>query len=224
MTEVPSIFSFEHVVYDLDGTLIDSVNACITAFAATLAPYGIPHDEAESFYRDTTGQTLREQYPKILQSRDVLLSEASFHKLEDAFNAAFGGTAVQFFPNARALVRLLKSLGKKQFVSSASSDRIVHDRLEKGGVSSCFALKFGSTAMPKGQKHVERILRHVGGTRTRFESTTAFCGDSETDMRIATEAGLYAIGVLGTVSEERLRAAGAKRVVTSVAAMLRDLQ
>lgn len=216
-----SVFSFRFGVFDNDGTLVDSIPFCSGIFADVVGPLGVPRQEAETFYRRTTGKPMREQYRGILSGRGIAFDDALIEDLRRSFDRKFVALDVPFFPRARRALATL-ARGRRLFLSSAAPDAAVWKRLNAGDAAKHFTVAYGSSAVPKGPRHVELFAEAVSMDVADFAERAFLCGDSETDMAIAAACGLYAIGVRGTVSDARLRKAGARRIVTSVAELLSD--
>lgn len=216
-----SVYSFSYGVFDNDGTLVDSIPFCSGIFADVVSPLGVPRDAAETYYRRTTGKPMREQYRGILGAHGVAFDDELVEDLRRTFDRKFLALDVRFFPRAR---RALAALARRQrlFLSSAAPDAAVWKRLNAGDAAKHFTVAYGSSAVPKGPRHVELFAETVGMAVTDFAERAYFCGDSEADMDIASRCGLYAVGVRGTVSDARLRRAGARRLVSSVGELLAD--
>lgn len=216
-----SVFAFSYGVFDNDGTLVDSIPFCSGIFAEVVSHLGVPRAEAEEYYRRTTGKPMREQYRGILGAHGVAFDDDLVEDLRRSFDRKFLVLDVKFFPHAR---RALAALSRRQrlFMTSAAPDAAVWKRLNAGDAAKHFTVAYGSSAVPKGPRHIELFAEVVGMEVADFAERAYFCGDSEADMDIAARCGLYAIGVRGTVSDARLRKAGARRLVSSVGELLAD--
>lgn len=218
-----SAFAFRYGVFDLDGTLVDTMPACGRIFAELAASYGCDPDEARSFYFATTGSPVREQFREIIRRTGRSPAPEELACLWVEFGRRFDKEPTVFFDGAADLLHELRAAGTVLFVSSASPDNTVRRRLTDGGVLDLFELPLGSTAIHKGRGHHDEFAARVGARHADDFAKDAFlCGDGETDMRIAASVGAFAIGVMGTVDGTRLLAAGANRVVPSVASLLKD--
>lgn len=223
MAEFPKITEFRYAVFDLDGTLVDSVSYCQKVFAELAANRGIPEKEAYDFYASTTGLPLDIQFKKLLALKGFLYTKAELEDLRAGFNREFIKYNVSFFPDAICLIHALERAGVRLFVSSASSDETVIKRLNDGEILSRFERTCGSTQIDKGPAHIEEFAKHLDVLPVEFAMNAFFCGDGERDMEIASTTGLYPVGIAGTVSAERLYGAGAKRVVDRIGDLLQDL-
>jgi len=217
-----SAFSFRYGVFDNDGTLVDTMGHCGRIFAETLAPYGIAEEDARSHYFSTTGRPMAEQYGQILSHHGIEAGAALFAALRDDFGAKFLEIDAPFFPGAKRCISALADAGLMLFVSSAASDACTWKRIAGSGVADRFTLAYGSSALPKGPLHLAAFAKIARVSIEEFAGNAFLCGDGEADMAIANAAGMYAIGVDGTVGEARIRAAGARRVVTAVGELLAD--
>lgn len=224
MDKFRKITEFKYAVFDLDGTLIDSVQYCQKAFADVAATRGVAEDEARQFYARTTGTPLDEQLKMLLLAKGVSYSEQEITVLKAGFNAEFIKYEITFFPGAKRLIQELYPRGVTTMISSASSDVTVEKRIRDGKLTSYISLFHGGTAIPKGQAHIDSFAKGLNISSADLAANGFFCGDGETDMRIAVNAGFYPIGVSGTVSAELLKAAGAKRVVAKIGDLLEDLK
>jgi phosphoglycolate phosphatase-like HAD superfamily hydrolase len=220
-TKPRSVFSFRYGVFDNDGTLVDSIPFCGGIFADVVSTYGIPRAAAVEYYSRTTGKPMREQYRGILEAFDVDFGDEDVESLRKTFDRRFLALDVKFFPFAR---RALASLARTQrlFLSSAAPDAAVWKRLNAGDAAKHFTVAYGSSAVPKGRRHLELFADVVDMELADFAERAYFCGDSEADMDIGSRAGLYTIGVSGTVSDARLWRAGARRIISSVGELLAD--
>lgn len=223
MAKFRKITEFKYAVFDLDGTLIDSIEHCKKVFAALAGVRGIPEEEARQFYVRTTGMPLEEQFKMLLLAKGVPYTEQEITALKAGFNTEFIKYKIKFFPGAKRLVQELGSREITVMISSASSDFTVEKRLRDGKLISYVSLFHGSTAIPKGQAHIDSFAKQLNIRAADFAANGFFCGDGETDMKIAVNAGFYPIGIAGTVSAELLEASDAQRVVKNIADLLEDL-
>lgn len=217
-----SVFSFRYGVFDLDGTLVDSLVPCIRLFTDLTSKFGIEPKAAVRSYLSDTTITLEDSFRRVLAEYGVVFKDADINRLMTEFNARIKGEPVDFMPGAVRLIRALKRRGLTLFVSSGSPDEVVRRRLGSELTKGSFDLAFGSTAVTKGPEHIEMFADSLGLTLAEFAADGFFCGDFEKDMLIARDVGLYPIGVMSTIDAERLRLAGAKRIVPDLKTLLSD--
>jgi phosphoglycolate phosphatase-like HAD superfamily hydrolase len=217
-----SVFSFRYGIFDLDGTLVDSIVPCTRLFSELVSEFGIePKAAARSYLSDTT-LTLEDSFRRVLAEYGLVFSESEIDRLMAGFTERIRREPIDFVPGARRLIHTLRQRGLTLFVSSGSPDETVRRRLGSETVKGSFNLTFGSTAVIKGPEHIELFAEALGLPLAEFARNAFICGDFEKDMLIGRETGLYAIGVLGSVSPERLRRSGAKRIIPNLKTLLSD--
>ncbi len=217
-----SVLSFRYGVFDLDGTLVDSMGGCVRVICELMAAYGISPADATASYLSDTCLGLDDCLRQILSDHGRRFRDADIARLHAKFNEKIRRERMDFFPGARRVIHKLRDKGLNLFVSSGSPDETVDRRLGAELVRGMFVRALGSTAVPKGPEHIEIFARAAGVTVAEFAANAFICGDLERDMAIARDCGLYAIGVLGTISAERLRQAGSKRLIKNVRDLLTD--
>ena len=222
MADDRSVFSFRYAVFDNDGTLVDTMRQCGDIFADLVAPFGIDRVSAREFYFSSTGRPMPHQFGEILAEIGVKAEQAQVADMLRQFNSRFLREDADVFPGVPYVLKTLGKRIERIFLSSAASDACVWKRLNDNDIAKHFTLAYGSTAVPKGPKHLAIFAEVAGLSMEDFAANAFFCGDGEADMRIARDAGLYAIGVRGTVSDERLANAGAQRIIGSVTDLIDD--
>lgn len=223
MSELKKITEFLYVVLDMDGTIVDSMPLYTRIFIKTTAKFGIGAKKAKEFYTRSAGTPLEEQIETILRSAGRNPGKSEIRALADQFRKDASRDKTKFFPWARKIILSLASRGITVMISSGAADQSIAERLEAGGLVSAVPFFCGSSVIPKGPAHIVELARKLNIRPEDLAQNGCFCGDGETDMRIATQTGLYPIGVAGTVKAELLYAAGAKRVVGSIGELLKDL-
>ncbi len=205
------------IVFDCDGTLVDSqhfIIACMNAaFAAegetSPAPgtvrgmIGLPLDEIMA--------RLRPDLPATRHARLVAAYKDQFHVLR-----ARPDFHEPLFDGAREAIDALDAAGFLLGVATGKGRRGLLAVLEHHGLANRFVtLQTGD--VPPGKPHpamLERAIAEAGAT----PATTAMIGDTSFDMAMARAAGAWAIGVAwGYHDVESLRASGAATVISGFA-------
>jgi phosphoglycolate phosphatase len=215
----PHVVLRRNHVFDLDGTILDSFPVVAKIFGDVMAQEGVPAADASAYLYANTHARIKLVIPQLLAGRTV--SDARIAELYEDFQQRFNASKAEFFPTALPALRALRRRVKGLYLSSLSSDELVTARLEHGGITTgIFDLAFGSTKLTKGPAHVESFARHAGMAQGAFARHAVMWGDTAFDMEMASQAGMYAIGIIGTLTAEELLAAGADEAVPSVAERL----
>lgn len=186
----------EVVMFDLDGTLIDTMNGFADVAAAVMVElHGLDAADARRRYLATSGIPFRQQLEIICPSHVANAAAATIfeqRKRSHADRASLDGLTVQ------ALARL-RSFNIKVVISSNSEQHFVDEFVARQDLHFDLALGFdASTGFAKGRPHVEYTCKTLGVTRAQI----VFCGDSLTDGELARDSGVAFVGRLGTFSLE----------------------
>jgi len=201
------------ILFDWDGTLVDSLGAFQHANAAVMAAFGLPWDEA--IYRRHYVPDWRLMYLNLGVPRDRL-DEAN-----ELWHTTFAGAedVIAFEGVAGALARL-DGVGCGLGIVTAGDRVIVEPQLARTGLGTLLPIRvFGDDlAVHKPDPApLRRALELLGLADAADE--VAYVGDAPTDMRMARAVGVRAIGIASVVGDpDELREAGADEVASTVAA------
>ena len=201
------------ILFDWDGTLVDSLGAFQHANAAVMAAFGLPWDEA--IYRRNYVPDWRLMYLNLGVPQDRL-DEAN-----ELWHTTFAGAedVVAFEGVAAALARL-DSAGCGLGIVTAGDRVIVEPQLARTGLGALLPVRVFGDDLPVHKPDpapLRRALELLGLADAADE--VAYVGDAPTDMRMARAVGVRAVGIASVVGDPaELRAAGADEVVPTVAA------
>jgi pyrophosphatase PpaX len=201
------------ILFDWDGTLVDSLGAFQHANAAVMAAFGLPWDEA--IYRRNYAPDWRLMYTNLGVPSDRL-DEAN-----ELWHTTFAGAedVIAFEGVAGALARL-HGAGCGLGIVTAGDRVIVEPQLARTGLGPLLPVRvFGDDlAVHKPDPApLRRALELLGLDASPDE--VAYVGDAPTDMRMARSVGVRAIGIASVVGDpDELREAGADEVAPTVAA------
>lgn len=187
--------NIEAVVFDLDGTLIDSAPGILSSFEAAFSQHGIT--PLKPWQTGLIGPPLLHTIAKQCDSQD--------HDLLDALRAAFvacydsGGYRLSTpYPGIDTVLLAMQSLGIRMFV--ATNKRIAPTQLilEHLGWNTFFEGVFGVDSFLPSQTSkadvIRRICQHFGLTASR----SWYVGDRVEDYEAASLAGLpFVLAVWG---------------------------
>lgn len=177
-------------VFDMDGTLLDSLPDLVDATNATLEHFGYPTHTTDQIL-EMIGNGLRSL---ILQALPQNLSnEATEEALAwwKAYYDEHGNTKTSVYAGMDSTLAQLKARGKKLAVLSNKYD---------AGVKMLTRLYFADTMDfalgdgPVPRKPDPKGLLLVAKTLDVPISHVAYVGDSDVDMQVANNAGAFPIG------------------------------
>lgn len=198
---------FELIVFDWDGTLMDSEARIVDCMQRAARDLGepVPSDAAS---RDVIGLGLNEAVARLFPQAERTLIQA----LVDAYRDHWLGDEVEaavMFEGAERLVSELHGRGVLLGVATGKSRRGLDKAMLDSGLGDYFhATRCADETFSK--PHPQMLEEILTDLDTRPASALVV-GDTEYDMRMAASAGVAAVGVgHGVHSAERLLAAGAR--------------
>ncbi len=208
----------ETVVLDMAGTTVRDEGLVEEAFAVAWSrQHGTERaDEAMQWVRDTMGQSKIEVFRH-------LVDEQAAQELNRAFEAAFdelvaAGRAVAI-PGAESAIRALRGQGRSVVLTTGFARPTAEAILASLGWTDLADVVLTPADAGRGRPAPDLNLTALLRTQASSVSAIAVVGDTESDVRsgVAAGAGLT-VGVLtGTRSQSDFLAAGADRVLGSVA-------
>ena len=198
------------IVFDCDGTLIDSQHLIVAAMGVAFAANGLP-TPARSRVLRIVGLSVSEAVAAVSESLD----EALVANLAAAYRNAFAGLRQKpgftepMYPGAREAIESLAADASLLLgVATGKSRRGVDLFLAREDLAPLFATIQTADDAPS-KPHPEMLLRAMAETGAS-PADTIMIGDSSYDMLMARNAGVTAIGVgWGYHTAEDLLEAGA---------------
>jgi HAD superfamily hydrolase (TIGR01509 family) len=205
------------ILFDLDGTLVDTVPARISAWAETLREAGIAATRSQ--IEPMIGMDGRRLARQAAEAAGRSLTDAEAEALDRRGGELFDGLNrdPQPLPGADALLRALDEGGVTWAIATSSRREQV--------ASSVAALRLDREPRIVDGSHVEHAkpapdLLLLGARELGVAPEGCwYVGDATWDMRAAVAAGMVAIGILAgaAVDEAALSAAGASAVLPTLA-------
>ena len=188
---LPGPGSFDAVVFDHDGTLVDSMAIAISASNAVLEGLGRAPALAATILAGTVHPTaLRLGLLAGIEDRQGQLGLArEYSKL-----ALRHAPSAVLYPGIAWLLAELEGKGLYQAVVSNSEGAFIRTILGRLGVAARFRAMLGEDDMPTPKPDPAGLLAAlaVGGVQP---GRSVYVGDSATDLATARAAGTWAIGV-----------------------------
>jgi len=207
------------VIFDVDGTLIDSVDLHARAWQETLARHG--HDLPFADVRHQIGKGGDQLLPVFLSEDEV---ERSGKAIEDERTAHFRREymdKVRAFPMTRELFGRILGDGKRiALASSAKEDELKH--YEKvARVDDLVEAKTSSDDAERSKPHPDIFQAALARLDGVEPGDAIVIGDTPYDAEAAAKAGVRTIGLLcGGFPEAELRAAGCTAIYQDPADLL----
>lgn len=207
------------VLFDCDGTLVDSQHSIAAAMAAAFAQCGRTSPDTAAVRR-VVGLSLSESVQRLDPSLPEAMVAEVVAAYRQAFSALYGDdpTRDPLYPGVREIIEALDRAGCLLGIATGMS---------RGGVSTLLKghdllHRFVTLQTPDtnpGKPNpgmIESALAETGAERAR----TLFVGDSVYDMQMAVNARVDGIGVdWGYHEADELTQAGAVCVLSSFAAL-----
>ena len=207
---------FRLIVFDFDGTLVDSLQNIVTAFSRAFEDQGFPAPGSDAIRR-IVGLRLETAAAQLLpNSEDMDTAE----RIADAYRAASRDLHARnlveepLYPGVRETLALLNRPDVCLGIATGKSRRGLIGSLERHGLSELFVTLQTSDDGP-GKPHPEILHRAMSEVGAEPDETVVI-GDTSYDMKMAVNAGARALGVAwGYHGAEELRASGAAHIVES---------
>jgi len=199
--------SIEYVLFDWDGTLLDSFQADANAYMYMFGALGMRWSIAE----------LKRHYSPNWHHvyRAARLPGDKWEEADRLWRLFYRKQQPRLQPGARDVLRKLDQRFKLALVSSGSRSR-VRRQLREHNVSAMFLTKICSEDAPRRKPHPAPLRMALDQLRA-LPQTSVYIGDAPEDIQMAHRAGVRAIGVLGgSPVPERLRAASPDALIETI--------
>ncbi len=201
------------VVFDCDGTLVDSQRTIIGAIDRAFDGLGRPRPSPDAIRR-VVGLSLHECMVRLLPEGSAVDHE----RLIEGYRAAFlemrsaPDHEEPLYPGVEEALAHVEADGMLAGVATGKSLRGLEATLRRHGIRERFVTLQTADRNP-GKPHPEMVRRAIADA-SADPGSTAVVGDTTYDMEMARAAGAYAVGVSwGYHPVDELRAAGAHAVI-----------
>lgn len=200
------------VVWDVDGTLVDSRQTIFESVKASYAALSLPEPSYDDV-RQVVGLGLRDG----IEHLQPQLSAADVERMADAYKAAFGAKVSRpdyiepLYEGAAQTLDRLRAGGWKVAMATGKSRRGVETIIRMHGWADLFDSTHCADDGP-GKPHPAMVLEAMKALGVGPERTI-MVGDTAHDMRMAKAAGAYAQGVSwGFHTTEEVQKGGADHI------------
>lgn len=189
------------LIFDWDGTLMDSEFHIVTSMQAAIRDLDLP-ERSDNEIRNIIGLGLIEAVQTLYPQQ---ASEAFAHKMAEAYRSYYfdEGAPQQLFPGAIEMINDLMAQNYILAIATGKSRKGLDLALDETGLKNVFTLS--RCADETTSKPHPQMLNEIISALQVDKNETIMIGDTEYDMEMAYNAGTKAIAVSYGVHEtERL--------------------
>lgn len=213
---------FELVVFDWDGTLMDSGARIVTAVQRAIEVSRLPPRSPEQI-RDIIGLGMREAVAALFPDTGARARQRLLASYQEAFVRAVAERDATVFPGVANTLRALEAEGRMLAIATGKSRTGLQRDLERAGLGHHFVASRTVDEAPS--KPHPAMLEAVMQLCDVEPASTVLVGDTLYDLEMAARAGVPALGVAwGVQPAERLAAVAPLGVIDGIDALAQRLQ
>ena len=181
---------FDLLVFDWDGTLIDSASHIACALQSAFRDLDLPVPTTEAA-RHVIGLGLED----AMMYLNPGLDRARYAEVADRYRVHFlaGDHAVELFPAVASGIAALNQQGYLLAVATGKSRRGLDRSLSKTGLASYFhATRCADEGFPKPHPEMLQVIMETMGV---VSNRTLMIGDTTHDLLLAQNAGVSSVAV-----------------------------
>ncbi len=199
----------EAVLFDWDGTLVDTMSMIYRANVAALRGYGI--EMSREWFREHYTPDWRRSY------LELGIPERLWDEMAGRWAAEMSRMRPRALPWARGALRRLRARGIRVGLVTASTRGVVEPSIARLNLGGVFEAALYSDDVARSKPHPEALLRALEELGVA-PSATVYVGDTPVDLEMTLAAGASFVAVGTTTPEAVFRAAGVDRVWSGVGA------
>lgn len=204
------------VLWDMDGTLVDTAEHHFHAWVRICKEYG------KEFTRADFTATFGKRNPEII---DYLFdgkiqgpeADKLGHQKEEYYRAESTKTGIELLPGVLNLLKSLNELGAKQAIGSSAPRGNLELILKLTGIGKYMQAMVGMEDTQRGKPDPQVFL--IGAEKLKIQpQNSVVVEDAIAGVQAAKAGGMKCIAVsfVGHHSEEKLKSAGADRIVKTL--------
>ncbi|MBD3190107.1 MAG: HAD-IA family hydrolase [Candidatus Heimdallarchaeota archaeon] len=206
------------VIFDLDGTLTDTLDLHVKAFQILFQELNIsiPKDKIEENMGRTPKDTLKTLVPQLVSSEKKLelLADKKEHHLRELLEE------IKLFPGAQALIKRTKKLVEKICLASSTPKENVLKILRETSLEKKFDVIVTGEEITIG-KPDPQIFEKAAKKANKSRKECLVIGDSTHDILAAKQANMKIIAVTtGKHSPEQLKRFDPNIIINSLTELL----
>ena len=202
-----------HLFFDLDGTLLDSAEGIVRAFASVMDHFSLPYASLDEF-RCVVGPPLYECFPRFgipkgKEKEDLSIFQAYYAERGVYENALYEGVP--------EVLSHLKDKGIHLYIVTGKPEHFAKLILSRLGILSFFEGIVGADMEEKSVEKDLLLAKMLDKAGLSPSKEMAMIGDRSYDIIGGKTLGLHTVGVLwGIGGKEELQSAGADVLLSHV--------
>ena len=197
------------ILFDWDGTIVDSIQALFETDAAVCRVIGVPFDEA--IFRETFSPDWRLMYRR-LGIPDERINEAA-----GVWSATFRSDRTQPFPGVVDAMGRLAAAGHALGLVTGGDRAEVEPQLARIGVDGLLTVRVYRDDTAEAKPHPKPLQLALDLAGSHRPDEAVYIGDAFDDVRMAAALGVRGVGIESMLATaEELLGAGAIETAGSV--------
>ncbi len=212
-------------IFDMDGTLVDSIEVHLSSAMRAYAEGGFPELADPEIYRKEVGKSFEDITRTIAKAHNIELSDDDIKKLSNLKRKFFFEEVdkVKLLPGAIELLSYLKDKGYLLALASSSARKEIDVILHKTGIDQFFRIIVSKEDVKRAKPSPDIFLKAAGLLGVKPEE--AIVVEDSVQGVIAGKSGgfiVYAVST-GKDSKEALIQAGADKIFNNLLEILNYL-
>jgi phosphoglycolate phosphatase len=189
------------ILFDLDGTLIDSTEAILESFYHSLQTHGTGVGVNDTMITSQIGHTLETMFAGVGVESGRVNSHVATYKL---YYREIARQKTLLLPGALEAVREASSFARLGIVTTKTG-LYSRELMEHFGIMGYFEVLVGREHVENPKPHPEPILKALEGMGNSVGSVAWMIGDTRIDVEASRRAGIQCVAVTsGYDNEEQL--------------------
>ena len=178
--------SIDTLLFDWDGTVVDSAQLGLTAFEQSFAALG--HDFDHEVYAQVYSPNWYSVYEALGLPKEL------WQQADDLWVQHYGEQIAKPIAGAQETINALKGKGYRLGVVSSGTECRVVREIKQLGLENLFEIVICNEQMTNKKPHPEGLNRALGSLGCVCEHA-AYVGDSPEDIEMGKRAAMFTVGL-----------------------------